>query len=1819
MPCPTRPVDGACPSSPDFQSPFTDQLSYSSKLPLSNRTAKPCTPVSSLRPDCVHQNASSPAAAPIPPTPAGLLALCSHPDSPILPASASHPVSALGSCWPSHDVDKKGAGISGAIAETEMSLLSTGQQTRRKLDSEDAAGAEHPGSELSEEGRLRVSLKPRERSRSRSESGLSRDDSAESPRASSAGEESPSGASRRHLPRRQDGRNARADAVRGQGKKALSRKRDQGESAEARDGKLLKAARLSLQGEGASRGRPDEEVAASVSDGVKQGRDIPAKEEETRAEACQRGSTGWSLAALWKNCRPVSFGSGRRSPSKVESAEAQIEEPGDISHNVASAEPLEEGGGLTDFEAAASAREADALSAGPEGEVRGADEAVWSPGAAADAELGEVVHLLSGEGRDGSDVEAADGDRSPSEPESFVSCNTHISTRDGTSSTAGSRNSSGHGDDGLGSAPQRWSISGSDFPFSAGAAVSSPAEIPCIPPSLSLVSSAHCELPPAAPTEPTLTDASAASERGGSEGSEGGSRLEAADRQSKGHSSEADDSRDSEEPSRHCRRSHRLRGLQRDARQEAGHSAPPVNAADCDSSSPVSLASQGSGRRPREAGTAPRRKARGKVDKGDAEAERKGDSAEARARSGEDEDSAGTLQKASGTLRRKGRGAGSTAARTGRGRRRRGREEEPEPAQVPDSEAAGRGRLREEAKKRRLATRTRAAPSRAEKAGRRHSESGSDSEPSDDSLPPSSSSASDDSEYEEESTNKRPKAAGRRRDLRAAAAAAWRSAPGQPQAPVLRQLSGRGLLSCGGGATRAFSICGDSAGSESLGRLPGGPAVRIGSLAAVASNSPPVSDLTTLLGGLPARPNLQSAPASHAQPLLHRPGRSPFPTLAGRGNALSGVLGGLLGAGSRGAMAPSLHGAKSPGLPTGTAASRGVRRPAGDTRASPAFGGGASLAGSEDEGRAQDCGEEKQLRERGEAELGSRGSMESREATVSTVTAQDDADFDSWPQEAPEDSEKERKRRDEPGVGAEVAYFPVPREKVTAEDSGKEGSDADLEDGVAELVHISEIDEAHRLISRRVVIRRNKECLIGRDARTCDLVADCRGEFAKMVSRRHAVIEAVPVPELFHLEEVKNEGSNEKAPLATDRATGVSHEAYKLCLRDVGSMNGVAVNDVRQVTAFLRHGDIVTLGGVGALPAGRKREQPESPFRFLVRFLHALPPAEIEPSDLEMPGKHSETAIGARTASLASNLGGERERDRLSKEGSRGADSEEKRRTREGSEAEHEGKAEGVSGLRLARLKVVQLLSEEEICERFERGGNTSGHASTPNSPLGLAPLDEGAGGSLQFPLSSGGSHAVGRERLSRASRLSSVSPFSPSLPRQSRDSPLLSTPRRWCGRRGASSGGGRLLLSASQEVYGSPTGASPSPSPARTAATHSPFPSASPLASPGRSGHPLSQPTAPLSCLSQSSSHFPSSALTPLSLGPACFSQPLALEAHSAVSVSRVSDCSFASSVTRRGLSPLRGAENRKMEIIGEVTVPWNGTIARVRTHVDALLRELLKDKTFASSFSSAGASSDGSPTEEAGREGDQAANKAEVSEDGETKSGEKAATAAENTGESRGCKAEREDPENDSTETKCRLPAYELLSSPAVTEAPFKREELSWVFELAPFNPSANLAVAPCFRSINGEGSATGEDSRDCAAPVRTVSTIYLRFLKSERAKGGESEDERAGGEHEQEERDREERERREREEREEKGKCSPACGLSFDDAEGFFDPEEEATGPKLATDITEGEPRENEGMLRENWEESLGGAQYTSQSGPRHSEGLLSEYGSDEAWHE
>ncbi|KFH10393.1 FHA domain-containing protein, partial [Toxoplasma gondii VAND] len=549
----------------------------------------------------------------------------------------------------------------------------------------------------------------------------------------------------------------------------------------------------------------------------------------------------------------------------------------------------------------------------------------------------------------------------------------------------------------------------------------------------------------------------------------------------------------------------------------------------------------------------------------------------------------------------------------------------------------------------------------------------------------------------------------------------------------------------------------------------------------------------------------------------------------------------------------------------------------------------------------------------------------------------------------------------------------------------------------------------------------------------------------------------------------------------------------------------------------------------------------------------------------------------------------------------------------------------------------------------FQRTGEPAGPISTHNSLLGLAPLDEGSGGSLPFPLSAG-SHAGDRERVSRSSRLSAVSSLSPSLPRGARESPLRSTPRRW-GRRGGTSGGGHLLLSASQEVYGSPTGSTPSParvfspslSPARSAATQpgSPLLSASPLASPRRGGHPLSQPTAALSCLSQG----PPPGISPLSLGPACFSQPMALEPFPA-SVSRGASDRRASSVSRRGLSPLRATESRKMEIIGEVTVPWNGTIARVRKYVDALLLELLKDKLFSlpstrppfsASFSSADASGVASShlneardavektEEESGRTGEKQRREERGKGEGtEATVGAKEAGTGVGQEETRSYSEEvKDNGEEETTGAEPRLPAYELLPSPGAGDAAFKHEELSWVFELAPFNPSANLAVAPCYRLIDGEEGASAEERRAGAAPVRTVSTIYLRFKEAQQGEKEERErGEQEGGENGDGEREDRENGDGEREDREEKEKCSPACGLSFDDAGDFCDPAEEeemsSEKPKVEETARE-ELRTHEGLFRQAREDAKeGNTQFLCQPEPRQSEGLLSEYDSDEAWH-
>ncbi|KEP66131.1 UNVERIFIED_CONTAM: FHA domain-containing protein [Hammondia hammondi] len=1851
MPCPTKALDGACRSSSDVQARFADRLSFSSKFPLRTPSANSGTTISPLL-DSVHQNppptdraatdvCNRQGAAPLfAASPSGFpkrsdcreapgtspSAARSYPVTQTHRAGASAPIP--GTCWRSHETDDTCPGTC-ATPQTDMPLLSTWKQARRNVDSEDTERPEQGGPEASAEVHLRVLANSRSRSRT-SESGLFHGASPISPRASSGEASSPS---RRRRSLTQDGSSG-PDGTGGQAKKGLSRKWDPGfeELTQDTGSKALKVARLSLDDTRPRRLEGEEALTAPSSDGAKGTDSFGDAEQRTTAG----GSSGWSLAALWSNCRPVAFASGGQSPpKKAEAADAGARD--DVSLNVASAEPVEAVeetvAGLTELDVSASQKGSQEAADNPEAlEVEvpvGANEVtVWRSRAEGGLEEGGVSRVPASEDEQGdSDLEeVGEEDRSPSESESFVSCNTHISTRDGsTNSTAESRNSSSNGDDVPGSVPQHCTSSGSDFPFAPSSATSSGEDLPFTPPApLSVVLSAQLALPPL-PTGSPLTDRmpAPASEAGeaseGADSEERGPRSESGNKQqSRGRAGEPgaeEDSRESgEEGEKRCRRrSHRLRGLQRDTtfRHKAGHSAPPTQA-DSGSSSPASRASQWlSRRRPKqEVGNTSRRKAStSKAEKEEPEIERGEDApAHSSTRSG-GEAVARTPRKTPGTSRRKGQGAAtSSGASVGRGSRRRAREE---PQGVDSESAARRGRRPhkgEEAKKRRVAPRgvkeTSPNLSDGEKAeNEQNAGSESASESSEESVV-TSSSASDDSEYEEEvKESKRAKGPSRRGRARAVAAAAWRSATGQqPQDPVLRPLSARGLVACGRGATRALSMCGDS-GSRALGQhVPGGPAVRIGSLAA-ASSAAPVSDLTALLGGGNlSQSKSATLPAAPSQPMLQLPGRSLFPTLASGRGSLSGVLGGLMG--SRGAVAGSLSGAKSPG----------VGRLGGAARASLSCGTGASLAGSDDEGRSlgSEAGDDNARK----GDLCSRkGSMESREATVSTVTAQEnDGEFvDPWAVEgAGEEKETKEKKQEEPGVGAEVAYLPVPGEKT---DSRVEGEDVgEMDDAIAEIVHISEIDESQRLISKRVVIRKNKECLIGRDVRTCDLVADSRGEFAKMVSRRHAVIEAVPVPELF-LPQPKGskeaeKQTGDKAPLEAKRLE-VSHEAYRLCLRDVGSMNGVAVNDMRQMTAFLRHGDIITLGGVGALRVGRQRDQPESPFRFLVRFLHPRP---LPASDVD--SAHSDEVAKAVYPSEAPTG------------------------VPKINETEQEGKGEG-GGLRLARLKVVHLLTEEEIRHRLERTGEPAGSISTPNSPLGLAPLDEGSGGSLPFPLSAG-SHAVGRERVSRSSRLSAVSSLSPSLPRGARESPLRSTPRRW-GRRGATSGGGHLLLSASQEVYGSPTGATPSParafspslSPARSAATQpgSPFLSASPLASPRRGGHPLSQPTAALSCLSQG----PPSGVSPLSLGPACFSQPMTLEPFSA-SVSRASD-RRASSVSRRGLSPLRATESRKMEIIGEVTVPWNGTIARVRRHVDALLLELLKDKvfslpssrpSFSASFSSADASGVASshlteaqdaaekPEEESGRTDEK--QRREEREEGE---GTEATVGAKEAGtgmgqEETGAYSEgvKDNGEEETPSAEPRLPAYELLPSPGAGDAAFKHEELSWVFELAPFNPSANLAVAPCYRLIDGEEGVSAEVRRAGTAPVRTVSTIYLRFKDDQQ---GEKEERESG---EKGDRENGDGEREDREERQEKEKCSPACGLSFDDAEDFCDPAEEeemiSEKPKVEETARE-ELHTKEGLFSQAREEAKeGNTQFLCPPEPRQSEGLLSEYDSDEAWH-
>ncbi|KFG52644.1 FHA domain-containing protein [Toxoplasma gondii FOU] len=1853
MPCPTKALDGACRSSSDVQSRFADRLSFSSKFPLNTPSANSGISVSPLL-DCVPQNppptnraatvvcdrqgaaplfASSPSGFPkrsdrreAPGTSPS--AACSYPVAQSRRAGAADPVP--GTCWRSHETDDTCARTC-ATPQTDMPLLSTWKQARRNVDSEDTEHPEQGGPEASAEVHLGVLANSRSRSRT-SESGLFHDASPISPRAASSGEAS--SPSRLQRSRAQDG-SSEPDGTGGQAKKGLSRKWDPGfeELTQGADGKTLKAARLSLDDTRSRRLEGEEVLTAPSSD--------RAKGTDSFGDAEQRTTTGggWSLAALWSNCRPVAFASGRQtSPKKAEDEAADAAARYDVSLNVASAEPVEaveEGvAGLTELDVSASQKASQEAADDPEAlEVEvpaGANEVtVWRSGAEGGLEEGGVSRVLASEDEPGdNDLEVVgEEDRSPSEPESFVSCNTHISTRDGSmNSTAESRNSSSTGDDGPGTVPQHCT-SGSDFPFAPSSATLSGEDLPFVPPApLSVVLSAELALPPL-PTGALLTDRTPvpASEAGeaseGVDSEERGSRSDSGNKQqSRGRAGEPgveEESRENGEEGekRFRRRSHRLRGLQRDTTLQ---SAPPTQA-DSGSSSPASRTSQWiSRRRPKqEAGSTSRRKASAsKAEKDEAEIDRSDDTLTNSSTRSEGEAVARTPRKTPRTLRRKGQGAAtSSGASVGRGSRRRAREE----PQGPDSDSAVRRGRRphkgEEAKKRRVAPRglkeTLPDPADGAKAANeQNAGSESASESSEESVV-TSSSASDDSEYEEEvKESKRAKGPSRRGRARAVAAAAWRSVTGQqPQDPVLRPLSARGLVACGRGATRALSMCGDSGSAALGGHVPGGPAVRIGSLAAVSSAAP-VSDLTALLGGgnLP-QPKSASLPAAPSQPLLQLPGRSLFPTLAGGRSALSGVLGGLLG--SRGAVAGALSGAKSPG----------VGRLGGAARASLSCGAGASLAGSDDEGRSlgSDAGDENARK----SDLCSRkGSMESREATVSTVTAQEnDGEFgDPWAVDGSgEEKDTKEKKQEEPGVGAEVAYLPVLGEKT---DSGVEGEGVgEGDDAIAEIVHISEIDESQRLISKRVVIRKNKECLIGRDVRTCDLVADSRGEFAKMVSRRHAVIEAVPVPELFlpHPKGSKEaeKQTGEKAPLEAKKSE-VSHEAYRLCLRDVGSMNGVAVNDMRQMTAFLRHGDIVTLGGVGALRVGRQRDQPESPFRFLVRFLHPRP---LPASDVD--SAHWDEAAKAVSPSEAPTVAPKID------------------------ETEQEGRGEG-GGLRLARLKVVHLLTEEEIRHRLERTGEPAGPISTHNSLLGLAPLDEGSGGSLPFPLSAG-SHAGDRERVSRSSRLSAVSSLSPSLPRGARESPLRSTPRRW-GRRGGTSGGGHLLLSASQEVYGSPTGSTPSParvfspslSPARSAATQpgSPLLSASPLASPRRGGHPLSQPTAALSCLSQG----PPPGISPLSLGPACFSQPMALEPFPA-SVSRASD-RRASSVSRRGLSPLRATESRKMEIIGEVTVPWNGTIARVRKYVDALLLELLKDKLFSlpstrppfsASFSSADASGVASShlneardavektEEESGRTGEkQRREEREEGEGTEATVGAKEAGTGVGQEETRSYSEEvKDNGEEETTGAEPRLPAYELLPSPGAGDAAFKHEELSWVFELAPFNPSANLAVAPFYRLIDGEEGASAEERRAGAAPVRTVSTIYLRFKEAQQGEKEERErGEQEGGENGDGEREDRENGDGEREDREEKEKCSPACGLSFDDAGDFCDPAEEeemsSEKPKVEETARE-ELRTHEGLFRQAREEAKeGNTQFLCQPEPRQSEGLLSEYDSDEAWH-
>ncbi|PHJ20647.1 fha domain-containing protein, partial [Cystoisospora suis] len=400
----------------------------------------------------------------------------------------------------------------------------------------------------------------------------------------------------------------------------------------------------------------------------------------------------------------------------------------------------------------------------------------------------------------------------------------------------------------------------------------------------------------------------------------------------------------------------------------------------------------------------------------------------------------------------------------------------------------------------------------------------------------------------------------------------------------------------------------------------------------------------------------------------------------------------------------------------------------------------------------------------------SSSSLEEKEgSSVPSTTAKEKEDEEEKKEEGEQQTEKEN-------------------EKQEKETTGKEEEE---EEALAEVIHISEIDESERITDKKVLIRRHQECVIGRDLGKSHLRADAKGKFAKMISRRHAVIRVIPVSSLLpssslpgseeeqekkkKKEEVgsssgisvpssslgvgtpreggeeeerekedsehkKEEQKEEEEEKKKAEKASANWEGYYLEIIDEGSMNGISINDVRVKTARLRHGDIFTLGGAGSLQIGEKREQPSSPFRFKIRFLHPVLPSSSSSllckktsSRRSRSGELRHFSFSSSSSSCSSPRGRDQLRLDVKKQSKkrklsssiqssgREEDVEELKRSDVFLETERAkersgrltvGGGGGVSGERLACLKVVcirSILETKRYLQAFCKGASSSG------------------------------------------------------------------------------------------------------------------------------------------------------------------------------------------------------------------------------------------------------------------------------------------------------------------------------------------------------------------------------------------------------------------------------------------------------------------------------------------------------------------------------